>query len=210
MPARCPASAAEAEVLGMRRIDFGSHRSATALAAALVLALAACAPAATSPLATPSADEDIIAIHGPEGTVEARLRRDDFVGRSEIAVNRVVAWRQLPAVWQELGLPEPVADPRSYTLAITSHTVQRRLGRANLSTYLDCGAGITGQNADTYRIRLSVRTMLERIDESATRVHTRVDATAHSTGGASAAALPCSSRGVLENQIARLLDGRAR
>jgi hypothetical protein len=170
--------------------------------------LAGCATAETSPLARPTPDTQTVTVQGEEGSFEATLRRDDFVSRADLPAGRAAAWQHLQEVWAEIGLPEPLADRRSYTLVIANQLIQRRLGRTPLSAYLDCGSSMTGAHADTHRIRLTVQSMLERIDESATRLHTRVDATAQSTGGASAPVMQCSSRGSLEGLIARTLRER--
>lgn len=173
--------------------------------AVLVLVVTACAaPEAESPLQpTPSGTVSVT----PEGRVGTTIRREDAVGVTAIPGTREAAWPHLKAAWTDVGLPEPVADDRLHTLTLANRVVTRRLGRTNLSSYLSCGRSMNGWNADTHRIHLTVRSLLET-REGTTRLHTRVDAVAQSTEGASATRLECTSTGALEGLIAKRLQER--
>lgn len=173
----------------------------------LTAILAACAPVGSQTV-VPVRTEETVAVSMPDGTAEVRITRDRFIARAELTGAREDLFRVLPGVFAEIGLPAPALDRTRWLATIQNQTVSGPLARQRLSHYLDCGRGIAGENADSRRVRLTVVTTLERIDAERTAVLTRVDATAHSMDGASAAPMPCSSRGPLETLIARGLQLR--
>jgi hypothetical protein len=170
---------------------------------ALVLAgaMAACAPATRSPLDRHEADRTIT-VQTDTWRTDVSLRYRDDVAIVDVPAPRREVWEPLRLAWAEIGLPEPVVDRSGYGLTLANHALTRRLGRTSLSNFLNCGTSVSGQVADTHRIRLSVRTMLEEVSPDGTEIHTRVDAVATPIAGGSTASSVCSSRGVLEAQLA--------
>jgi hypothetical protein len=170
-------------------------------AAALAAVAAACAPAAQSPLDRHESDRTVT-VQADTWRTDVTLRYRDHVAIADVPAPRREVWEHLTRAWEEVGLPEPVVDRSGYSLTVTNYAVTRRLGRTSMSNYLNCGSSLTGPIADTHRITLSVRTILEPASPDTTEVHTRVDAVATPTAGGSTASSVCSSRGVLEAQIA--------
>lgn len=182
----------------MTRSSSGRSLASALLAAT---ALTACAANPPSPLQQPGEQTVGVSMDTPDGRLDQQIRREQHIGITTVAAARPQAWEHLLAAWQELGLVDPAGDPRTFTLRVTERVVMRRLGDTPLSVYLDCGRSMTGWNADTHRVRLTVHSLLERVSADSTRVHTRVDAVAHSTGGASAAPMACTTKGVLESRV---------
>jgi hypothetical protein len=177
-----------------------SVRTMMPLIGAFALGIGACAPTAQSPLSRPDVDRNVSVSTNMERS-EHTIRRSDFVAVNDVAAPRPVVWQLLRQAWDDVGLPAPQVDDRAYSLGVSNHLITRRLGRAPLSTYLSCGSSVAGWNADTHRIRLTVRTVLEHVTPDSTRIHTRVDAVATPTEGTSSAAIECTTRGALEVQI---------
>jgi hypothetical protein len=148
---------------------------------------------------------------GDDGTgiVDVRLTRDDVVPALEIPGTRAALWPLIAGVYGEVGLAEPVLDRASWTAVLQNHTATRRLGRETMSTFFECGAGVTGPHANTRRIRMTVQTALESTATGETVARTRVDAVAVSTEGASGVPIQCSSKGILERRINNMLLVRA-
>ena len=166
----------------------------------LALAHAACA---SSPNAGRSR-EDIVSVASHDGrTIIVPIQHDDYTGGGTVDAPRETLWPLLPVVYEELGLPAPAADRSIWTVAVQNHMISRRLGDVRMSELIDCGRGLTGAHADSYRIRLSVRTWLEAVG-TGTKVVTRVEPTATSVEGR-AGSFACSSRGELEVRIANAL-----
>ena len=168
----------------------------------ILLSLAACAT--SGPGARQESDERIIVSGDATGTVaDVRITREDYVPSAVLDAPRERVWELLPAVYEELGLPGPGADRSTWTVAVVDHRTSRRIGSMRMSTLISCGSDLTGQNADTHRIRMTVRTWLEAAGEG-TIARTRVEATASSTEGR-ASLITCTSTGELENRIANTL-----
>jgi hypothetical protein len=167
----------------------------------LGLTLAGCA--ASSPNEGRSR-EDLVTVGSQDGrTIMLPIQHDDFVGGGIIDAPRDAVWPLLPIVYEELGLPAPAADRSTWTVAVQNHTTSRRVGRARMSELIDCGMEATGAQADSHRIRLSVRTWLESAPDG-TKVVTRVESVATPVDGR-AGSFACSSRGELEARIANAL-----
>lgn len=175
------------------------------IACAMLVVLTACAASAPN---EGRPREEVVRVGGHDGrSTVVPLIHDDFVTGGIVEAPREELWPLLPAVYEELGLPAPVADRSTWTVAVQNHALTRRLGSERLSTLIECGSGLTGAHADTHRIRLSVRTWLEPAP-GGTGVRTRVEALASSLEGL-ANTFHCSSRGELEMQIAVALQARA-
>lgn len=176
---------------------------------ALVLAVAGCS-AHGSPDDRAANPQRVIVTSGEGSTLaDLELSKDDFLSTSVIPVSRSTAWSQLASVYEQLGLPAPAVDQRSWTMAVQGHTVRRRLGDERLSRYVGCGSDMTGQIADSHRVHLNVQTWLEENGAHRTTVRTRVDATASSIESR-AGTISCTTVGELETRIATALRERAR
>ena len=177
------------------------------LVAASMAGLAGCA---ANPQETilPLPREDVVRVPTGDATADVRIQRQDFISRAELNAPRAMVWEVLPAVFTEIGLPQPIMDRTQWLALVDNHALIRRLGKEALSRLLLCGSGMSGENADTRRVRLTVRTLLESTTAERTVVLTRVEALAHALDGTSTAPAECTSRGTLEAMIANGLRSR--
>lgn len=181
----------------------------TLSAVLLTVCVAACSSRQSSTTLIPVQSPEVVSVQTGDGTTkDVRIVREDFIAQTDISAPRAAVWAAVPAVYQELGLPAPKQDHTRLIAQVENFTVSRLLGNERLSKYLSCGAGISGDYADTRRIRLTVRTSLEAAGEGHTTVFSRVEAIATSTEGASAQPINCFSRGPLEAAIANKLRAR--
>lgn len=114
-------------------------------------------------------------------------------------------WRVLPRVYEMLEVPEAGIAPDGTRMYGARNIRPRRIDGNRLSTYIDCGMGITATpKADEYQVTLTLITQLDPAEDGATRVETRLEATARprATSGAPAS---CRSLGRLETRVADLL-----
>jgi hypothetical protein len=77
-----------------------------------------------------------------------------------------------------------------------------------LSRYLECGAGMTGPNADLFRVQLAIVTMIQAISATRTQIRTALAAGARTLEGNSSDAVQCGTSGELEARIAALVSSR--
>ena len=156
---------------------------------------------ASGPAGSDSVQETVTIAGGGLNT-DVRISRDRHVEETGVSAPRDAVWRTLSAAFVEVGLPEPSLDEGSWTAFVRNHVVRRRLGDERLSRLLECGRGLTQPHADTHRVYLTVTARLEEGPSGeGTTLHTEVGAVADNPEGTTAR-ITCSSRGVLEGQLA--------
>lgn len=169
-----------------------------------LFAFAACATSGPNEIG--STTERVSVSEGGAQVIDVSISRDDPALTRHFDASPDAIWSLLPAVYADVGLPAPALDEASLTVAVQNHAIMRRVGDDRMSQLIDCGRGMSGDHADSHRIRLSVRTWVTGA-APATDVHTRVEATATSVEGR-AGTITCTTRGRLEQNIAEALRAR--
>jgi len=123
---------------------------------------------------------------------------------SVVAQPRAAVWAVMPSVFETLGIETPTVDPRSFVIGNPGDRVARISGSARLSTYLDCGIGILGPNADRYEVTLQLLVQLAGYPEGGTLVRTTLDAFARPRDS-SGEPIHCASQRTLERLIVDLV-----
>jgi hypothetical protein len=118
-------------------------------------------------------------------------------------------WTALPIAYDSIGIPLTVVDGKQHMTGNQGFKLQGRLGKVPLSTYVDCGSGTFGRNADSYEVYLSVITRLRATDSLDTDVITTVDAAARPMS-LSQPFTKCGSKGAIEARIADLVQAIVR
>ena len=80
--------------------------------------------------------------------------------------------------------------------------ITSRIAGQPMSRYLECGGGLTGQHADSWRITLSYAVFVDTASAGVSRVGVALFATARNPEGVSTSAVACGSTGALEREIA--------
>src|SRR6267143_4445355 len=161
----------------------------------LALLCAGCA-AAGPPVATPSPETKMrVTDRGYEVDVYHQSVVD--ARPVEAPVSRV--WAVLGSVYAELGIQLSVSDAGRVELGNAGFRA-RPIDGKRLSTYLNCGSGVTGDHADDYEVTMKVVTRLIPYGKDSSVVATLVDASAKARD-VSSVPLPCGSRGTLETHI---------
>ena len=131
----------------------------------------------------------------------------DIGGRSvDIGASADEVFRVLGEAYTDVGIEVKTIDAARRVAGNTQLQLRRRLGRANLSAYVNCGqTGIGGPTADTYPLRVSVLTTVEPSGD-ASRVRTVVQAAY--VASEQSGTTPCTSTGELEALLARAVQLR--
>lgn len=116
------------------------------------------------------------------------------------------AYRRLLATYDVLGLEANTFSERDWFVGARNLTLRRRLGDRRLSSLLNCGSGMTGPNADSYEISLSIVSQLRPAGTAATQLSTRIEASARPMG-VSGTTVHCSTTGRLETEISESVQG---
>lgn len=174
------------------------------LLAAAALLLGACAPATTTAedrrsMGAPSINEtDEVT----DGTV-ITIRTEAHAIRNKVPAPPERAFAAVEQVYADIGIPVTARDPATKTLGNPRFSATRRLSGARLTEYFDCGNNRGIPNADTYTIRMDIRSTVTP-DADGSVVSTVIQATARSNDGASSAPVPCRTLTRLEERISVL------
>ena len=171
--------------------------------ALLALLLAACASASGPQVQQSVGTSTVVGDQSGRGQVNIAVDKVAIGGALPFTVD--AAWKALPSSYKALGLSIEFTDEKTHTVGHPRITARSTLGDARMSTYLRCGEGIAGAFADTYRIRMNIRTQLSRVAGDSTMVQTVVAATATPVQGAASGTVECTSTGMLEQAIRRRL-----
>ncbi len=127
------------------------------------------------------------------------VRNEASVSESAVAAPLRTVWNVMPAVFGRLQIETNYVDPGAGTIG-NGNFRPRRLGGRSLSTFLECGSGLTGPYADAYAVRMSLLVQLGTAPDGSTTIRTAIDAYAEDRA-VSSRPIHCQSKGVLERQI---------
>jgi hypothetical protein len=175
-------------------------RYLAAWTAMLTVITAACASSSEPDTApTPQLTERSVRISGT-GEYGMTIFNEPGVAARTVGVPWRLVWGALEDAYTEMEVEVTYADPTTRHMGNNGYRVRRIEGQ-RISTYLDCGMGLTGPNADNYDVTLSIMTRLDPVAGDSTRIETTVDgsAKARATSGNS---VHCRSKGELELRVA--------
>ena len=75
------------------------------------------------------------------------------------------------------------------------------LAGRRMSSWVSCGEGLTGPNADTWRVTLAVVSWVEPISRDTSRLRTTVMATARNLAEGSRVPMACTTTGQMESEV---------
>lgn len=116
-------------------------------------------------------------------------------------------FRVLPSVFDSLGITVNTIDPARRQIGNNGFKIRQKLGKAILSTLLDCGASQIGPNADSYDVYLIVMTTVTPSGTDAAQIATLVDAQARPLTF-NQGYNRCTTKGNLEQKLADLVTRR--
>jgi hypothetical protein len=121
--------------------------------------------------------------------------RVDLKGQSPLAV-----WNALTTVYDEAKLVTNLRDSTGMAMGNLALVARRSLWKRPLSRYFDCGAGMTGPNADSYRVTVALVSWVVPTADGST-VWTAIAAGGRDISGTSNPSTACQSLGELEGTI---------
>lgn len=145
--------------------------------------------------------ERLVDVRDRSGTiVSTRLRSDDRARVADLAVELEVAWARLPSILADLGLSIGTIDETSHRVSQSGERVSR-IGGERMSSYVDCGRGVTAQpHADQYEVSLSYEVHLSPDGPDTSHAAMRVDASARPRD-VRGNSVRCVSKGTLEELV---------
>ncbi|MEO7520189.1 MAG: hypothetical protein ABIW79_00095 [Gemmatimonas sp.] len=186
-------------------MTFGSVSRVLAIAcvASAVVTLGACATSPSSVVTARPATQTI----GSEATGSIRIAPGSGPDVTTLPFPMAQVWTALPIALDSLSIPLSRVDPAQHVIGNDAFKIRQRLGKSNLSRYLDCGQAQIGPNADSYDVMLTVLVQLQSAGESTTKVSTSVQAAAkpvtYNQGYSQ-----CSTKGELETRLLNIVKAQ--
>jgi hypothetical protein len=110
----------------------------------------------------------------------------------------VAVWVAVKKVYADLGIPITVDNPPAHQLGNNNFNRTGRLVGRPMTDFLDCGHGISGSNASTFRIYISLITEVTADPGGAAKTLTTFTGSAQDMSGSSTDRVPCGSTGRFE------------
>jgi hypothetical protein len=101
-------------------------------------------------------------------------------------------------VYGDLEIPVTIENPASHQIGNASFVKSRQMGGQRMTEFVNCGSGITGPNAATYRITMSLMTDVNANGSGGTKLQTTFISKGQDVTGGSSDMIPCGSTGRLE------------
>lgn len=180
-------------------------RPTAALVAALVASLSACASSGGAGASTTRVPVTQTIGSVAVGTTVVTSSVDADV--VTLPYDADMVFRVLPSLYDSLGVQVNTIDPARKTIGNSGFKLRSRLGKAVLSTLLDCGNTQIGPNADSYDVYMTITTQVSAAGAGSSRLSTLVEAQAkpitYNQGYNR-----CTTKGTLEQRLADLVTRR--
>jgi hypothetical protein len=169
-----------------------------------IVGLGACGGSSGAPPSTSSEPRSVTFNTGLSRSIRTGAASGQRVDTLWASFDRI--WKALPGVYGTLEIPIATFNAEKNEIGNTDLKLYRRLGKIPLTRLLDCGTTQVGPNADSYEVRLTVLTTIERskADTANTALMTTVQALARPIAFAGDYR-QCTSKGALEEQLMRTL-----
>lgn len=129
------------------------------------------------------------------------IRMDTVSTAVVVPGNRRDAFQKTEEVYKGFKIRTNVSDSLTGLFGNSGFTQSGSLAGRRMSSWLRCGEGITGPNADSWRISMAILSSVEQVGKDSARVRTVVVASARNMTQGSAQPMMCSSSGQLEEAI---------
>jgi len=159
----------------------------------LLCALCGCASAGTTSENTTAKQAAIFS--GEGGTIFAEKPRASSV---TIAAPPASVWLAAKKVFADLEVPLAVENTSTHQMGNPNFFKSRQFAGEPMAQLIDCGSGMTGPKASTYRIYMSLLTSIATDGKGGTIVQTTFVPMGQDVSGGSADRIPCGTNGRLE------------
>ena len=126
-----------------------------------------------------------------------------------IAAPPDAVWQAAKKVYAAIGVPLTVDNPASHQLGNPNFYASRQFAGQPMTKFVDCGNGMTGAKAATYRIYMSLLTTIVSDGGSGSRVHTIFVPLGQDVTEGSTDRIACGSKGALEQLVLEQITAMA-
>lgn len=169
-----------------------------------LLGLAACGARSSTVVGEPAGMPGVI--YQTPTSAEIRIAPDDRATNHRVALPADSAFAAALAVYRTLGAPVRTQDRARGAIASEPFAAPRELLGRRLGTWIDCGTTMTGPRVDRWAVTLELGTAVAQA-EGGTTIASLLTGFARPRDGSSSDPVRCSSTGLLEREIARIIGG---
>jgi hypothetical protein len=171
----------------------------------LLCAVCGCASTATQQGETVTPKQATIYSDGG-GTIMADRPRSSM---ATIAAPPTKVWLAAKKVYADLDVPVTVETPAAHQLGNPNFFKSRQFAGEPMTSFVDCGSGMTGPKAASYRIYMSLLTEITADGKGGTTVQTTFVPMGQDVSVGSTDRIPCATTGRLETNFLERLKAAA-
>lgn len=165
--------------------------------ALLLIALAGCATSGVPPEESVSR-QPVIFTSKETGTLLGEKPR---AATAYLPVAPATVWLAVKKAYLDLDIPVAVENPSARQIGNANFFKTRQIGGRSMTEFVDCGTGMTGPKAATYRIYMSVLTMVIPDGKGGTNVQTTFVPSGLDMSGSSSDRITCGTTGRFEQYL---------
>lgn len=171
----------------------------------LVLALALCGCASSnttpSPENTPHQATILMGGSSPTGAMPTLMADRPVATSMTVAASPVDVWAAAKKVYAALDIPVTIDNPGAHQLGNDNFVKNRQMAGHSMTEFADCGSGMEGPKAASYRMYLSLLTVVTPDGKGGTVVQTTFVPMAQDVAGGSTDRIPCGTSGRFESLV---------
>jgi hypothetical protein len=118
-----------------------------------------------------------------------------------VAAPPAAVWTAVKQAYASLEIPVGIENQAAHTIGNQNFYKSRTLGGQPMTTFVDCGQGMTGAKAASYRIYMSLITNVSSDAKGGTLVEVTFSALGQDVTEGSTDRIPCGTTGRLEQLV---------
>ena len=162
--------------------------------ACLLLLLCGCASAPSTSTDAVTAPQPVI-YQGKNGTILGDAPNSSSADFTE---SPATVWTAVKKVYADLQVPVTIDNAAAHQVGNKNFIKSRTLAGQSMTEFVDCGSGMTGPNASSWRIYISTITVVQPNNKGGTNVQTVFVPTGEDISGTSSDRIPCGTTGRFE------------
>ena len=164
--------------------------------ALFLLALCGCASAGSTSETSNSTPKQAALYSSPEtGMLLAERPR---ASSATIAAPPATVWLAVKKVYADWEIPLSVENPSTHQIGNQNFYKSRQIAGKPMTEFVDCGSGMIGPKASTYRIYISLLSDVMTDGNGATKMQVTFVPMGQDVAGGSSDRIPCGTTGRLE------------
>lgn len=140
-------------------------------------------------------------IYGGDQSTPMMIGEKPRAAIATIAAPPAAVWTAAKQAYASLEIPLGVENPAEHQLGNTNFYKARSIGGEPMTQFVDCGSGMTGLKAASYRIYMSMVSVISADGKGGTTMQTTFTALGQDVSAGSSDRIPCGSTGRLEQLL---------